>query len=274
MMHLYRIAIALILVAAACNASSDSLPSGETSNGSPRGELIVFAAASLGDAFDTIAKDFQKEYPAIDLKMSFAGSQSLRTQIQNGAQPQVFASANAQHMDTLMEERLVGEAVTFVHNELIVVVPKDNPAGITSLEELPKGKRIVLAGKAVPAGTYAEIVLDNASATYGSDFRARVDKNVVSRETHVRQTLQKVVLGEADAAIVYATDALSAGASVVAIPIPGEFNVRAAYPIAVVRGTPRSELGELFVDFVRSDAGRSRLVQHGFRPAGAKAEVR
>jgi len=228
-------------------------------------EVVVFAAASLTDAFKALAVDFEKQHPKLDVKINFAGSQSLRTQIENGAKPQVFASANAKHMNALRKAKLVDEPVTFVHNELVIVVPPANPAGIHSLKELPKAKRLVLAGKNVPGGSYADQMLARASSEYGANFADRVHKQVVSRETHVRETLQKVVLGEADAAIVYATDAASAKSKVKTIAIPAQHNVIANYPIATLSG---SKTGKLFVDYVLSDAGKKRLKEFGFRPAG------
>jgi molybdate transport system substrate-binding protein len=177
-------------------------------------------------------------------------------------------------MEALAEAHLVQEPTTFAHNELVVVVPATNPAGIDSLENLPRANRLVLAGRSVPAGAYAERMLANATSALGSDFRKRVQKKVVSRETHVRQTMQKVILGEADAALVYATDAASAGTKVKTITIPSELNVKADYPIAALADAPRTQLGELFVEFVRSDAGRRALRSHGFRPAGELARSR
>ena len=277
--------LGVVLLAAALASACTSTPAtgsaagaesagSEVADGPPSGELIVFAAASLTDAFEAIIADFEKSHPGIDVKSNFAGSQSLRTQIQNGAQPQVFVSANEQHMDALRAARLVDEPVVFVQNELVIAVPADNPAGIASLEDLPRAERLVLAGENVPAGAYARHVLARASAAYGADFAERVDRRVVSRETHVRQTLQKVILGEADAAIVYATDAASAsskGDAIRTIAIAPEHNVTASYPIATVTGAPRSELGALFIEFVRSDAGAAHLLKAGFRPVDTEA---
>lgn len=279
--HLACVLLAAASLAAGCSKkkeqSGDTPPaatsSGQAAKAEPSGELVVFAAASLTDAFNAIARDFEKAHPGVDVKLNFAGSQSLRTQIENGAQPQVFASANAKHMDALVEQKLVGEPVTFVHNKLVIVVPAGNPAKIGSLKDLPGAPHIVLAGENVPAGAYAAKMLANASATkeYGADFADQVKKHVVSREPHVRETLQKVVLGEADAAVVYATDAVSAGDKVKTIDIPPELNVLASYPIATVSGAPHQELGKMFVAFVLSDAGKTRLKEQGFQPAGAVA---
>jgi len=237
----------------------------------PSGEVVVFAAASLTDVFGQLAGDFEREHPGIKVTTNFAGSQSLRTQIENGAQAQVFASASVKHIDSLRASELVAAPVVFATNRLVIVVPPKNPAGITSLADLPKAERLVLAGESVPAGTYADKVIANAAATLGSDFPDRVAKKLVSRETHVRQTLQKVVLGEADAALVYATDAASVGDKVEVIAIPDEVNVIAEYPIAVVKGGKRSDLGQLFVDFVLSEAGREKLADFGFGTPGGKA---
>lgn len=242
-------AISLILVAAlmlGCRAGEDS-----------DREVVVFAAASLAEAFTQIAKDFENAHPGLDVKLSFAGSQSLRAQIQHGARPDVFASANVLHAEMLQRRGLIDTPVIFAHNAMVIVVPASNPAGIEKLAELPDARRLVLAQQAVPAGAYADAVL----AKMGPDFVAKVHARVVSREPNVRQVLQKVVLGEADAAIVYATDAAVATDRVEIIPIPREHNVVAAYSIAVVTGSAR---GELLVDHVQSRAGQDTLARFGF----------
>ena len=270
------VAFALLTLVVSCKGEGKTGENGgkgravETS--APRGELLVFAAASLTDVFSVLAEDFEREYPGVKVSLNFAGSQSLRTQIENGAQPQVFASANAQHMETLRSKKLVGEPAAFARNEMVIVVPAGNPSKIESLADLPKAERLVLAGEAVPAGRYAEKVLENARASLGADFAERVKKKLVSRENHVRQSLQKVALGEADAAMVYATDAASARAKVEVVRISPPHNVVATYPIAVVTGSPRAALGQLFVDFVRSEAGGEKLEEFGFGTPGSKGD--
>ena len=233
--------------------------------GEPAGRLMVFAAASLTEAFSDIAKSFEEKYPRVTVETNFAGSQSLRTQIANGAKPQVFASANQQHMDALADQRLVDSPSIFARNELVIAVPSSNPANIQTLHDLPRAQRLVVAEPSVPAGAYTEAMLAKASTSYGPDFANRVLRAVVSRETHVRQTLQKVVLGEADAAIVYATDVTASTDKVKAIAIDPEHNVVASYPIATLTEAARTELGRLFIDFVHSDTGRELLHRHGFR---------
>lgn len=258
---------ALLLVAAAALASGCSRASraeeGATS-GPPSGRIVVFAAASLTDAFEEAADDFAARNPAVEVKLNFAGSQSLRAQIEQGAQPQVFASADREHLDALRDKGLVAEPVVFAENEMVIAVPANNPAGITSLADLPNAERLVVAGPNVPAGAYAELILERANASLGADFAERVTRRVVSREMHVRQTLQKVVLGEADAALVYATDAAAAGDKVRAIAIAPELNVKAAYPIATVKGSSNQHAANAFVDYLGSEAGRAVLARHGF----------
>jgi len=259
----------------ASGCGNPQVRTGDSASGDQTGgQLTVFAAASLTDAFTELAAEFEKQHPNVHVRLSFAGSQSLRTQIQNGAPADVFASANRSHMDGLRDSRLVGDAADFVTNELVVVVPASNPARIESLADLPNAKRLVLADSNVPAGAYAERVLSGAARELGSDFKARVMARVVSREMHVRHTLQKVVLGEADAALVYSTDAAAAGDAVTVIGIPGEFNVRASYPIATVDRAPKPGLARRFVDFVSSETGQQTLERHGFRRVNPKTASR
>ena len=248
---------ALMLVAACKERDGDSPgPEGQ------RRELVVFAAASLTDAFTAIAADFEREHPRIDVKLNFAGSQSLRAQIENGALPQVFASANTAHMDALSRAGLVEEPAVFATNRLVVVVPRDNPARIERFEDLVEAERLVLAGAHVPAGAYAE----RALASVGGDFAATVLSRAVSRENNVRHALQKIVLGEADAAIVYASDAHAAEGDVEVIAIGEAHQVVASYPVATVVGAPHGRLGELFVAHLLSPAGQARLKGQGMEP--------
>ena len=229
--------------------------------------------ASLTETFRAIEKDFEEEHPTIQISLNLAGTQSLRAQIENGARAQVLAAANPNHMRVLREKKLVDTPTPFAQNTLVLITPKANPAHLETIADLPKAKRLVLAGEVVPVGMYTKQMLERASrpAALGSDFAQRVLESVVSRETNVRQTLQKVLLGEADAAIVYATDAAATGNKVKVIRIPQEYNVTATYPIATVTGAPRPQLGQRFVAFVRSRRGKARLEEFGFTaPATAK----
>jgi len=248
-----------------CAALAIALAAAWPTRAGERRELVVFAAASLRESFGQIAKAFEYGHPGVVVSLALAGSQELRTQIENGASADVFASADARHMEPLVAAKLAASAHVFARNEPVIVVPRGNPAGVSSLRELPRAKRIVLGIPAVPIGAYALRILDAASNRYGPDFRARVEARVVSREVNVRQVLAKVALGEADAAIVYRTDVATA-AGVEAIAIPPELNVVAKYPIAVLTSAGQPALARDFVDLVLSPGGQEILGRCGFRP--------
>jgi molybdate transport system substrate-binding protein len=228
-------------------------------------ELNVFAAASLRESFGELGKLFEAKHPGTKVQLNLGGSQELRTQIENGAPADVFASADQKHMQALVLAKLAGSPKVFARNEPVLVVPKGNPAGIAGLQDLPKAKRIVVGVPEVPIGTYTLRILDAASKKYGGDFRSRVEAKVASRELNVRQILAKVGLGEADAAIVYRTDARTAKDKVDVITVPSDVNVVAEYPIAVLGKAKESALAKEFVDLVLSNTGREVLSRFGFR---------
>jgi molybdate transport system substrate-binding protein len=200
------------------------------------------------------------------VELNFAGSQALRTQIEQGAPVDVFASADPVHADALRAARLLGPTRTFARNRLVVAVPASG-ARVARLHDLVRtGTRIVVAAPTVPAGRYTAQVLGRLAAAglYGDDFQARVQANVASLESNVRTTLAKVALGEADAAFVYATDAAAFAGKVRAIDIPDRYNVVAEYPIGVVTGTPRAAKAQAFVDLVLAREGQAILRRRGF----------
>ena len=233
--------------------------------------LNVFAAASLTGAFGEIAKAFEAANPGVTVTNNFAGSQALRTQIEQGAPADVFASADHKNMDTMVTENLVqdGKYQDFANNKLVVILPPKNPANIQTLQDLAKpGMKLILEDASVPAGNYSRQILANMSkdSTYGSDFSDKVLKNVVSNETDVKQVVSKVDLGEGDAGIVYVTDA-QAAPDLKSIEIPDNFNVIAKYPLAVVAKSSNSELAAAFVQYVLSPEGQAVLQKWGFAPA-------
>jgi molybdate transport system substrate-binding protein len=234
------------------------------------GELTVFAAASLTDAFGMIADELEAANEGLSITYNFAGSQALVTQLAEGAEADVFASANNTQMAAAEENgSIAGEPVTFVHNELAIVTPADNPAGIETAADLgDEGLRLVLAQAEVPVGRYSRESVCNMNddtADFGEDFAGRVAANVVSEEEDVRDVLAKVQLGEADAGIVYVSDANIAGDEVTLIEIPAEFNVIATYPIATVTEGDAA-LGEAFIAYVLSPEGQATLEEFGFAP--------
>ena len=235
--------------------------------------LVVYAASSLTEAFTAIGAEFEARHADVRVIFNFAGSQALSTQIEHGAVADAFASADTLHMDRLQEMNLLAEEpVVFAQNRLIVVLPAANPAGLTSLRDLARpGVRIVIAQQNVPVGRYTRQVLANLSkdATYGSSFQAAVLANVRSEELNVRQVFAKVVLGEADAAFVYASDVGASTANVVTIEIPEQSNVAAAYPIALLAASKEKALARSFIVFVRSPVAQEILQQAGLQAVAA-----
>src|SRR5262249_9632714 len=148
--------------------------------------------------FAELGQRFERSHRGVRVVFNLAGSQELRTQIENGAPADVLATADQKHMQALVEERSASGPKVFARNEPVLVVPKGNPAGIGGLKDLPRAKRIVVGVPEVPIGAYTLQILDAASRQYGRGFRTRVEERVVSRELNVRQVLAKVTLGEAD----------------------------------------------------------------------------
>jgi len=249
------------------NLSATSVPAALT----PEGQtfiLTVYAAASLTDAFQEISTLFEALHPGIVVRFNFAGSQILRTQLEQGAIADIFASADHKNMQLLESETLIapGSSRNFATNHLIVILPEDNPAQIDSLHDLAKpGVKLVLAHESVPAGNYSLQVLSNLSAipANGADFRSLVLGNVVSYETDVRQVVAKVELGEADAGIVYSSDAI-ATPDLLTISIPTEYNITAEYPIAPLAHATNPDLAAEFIEFITSDVGQAILSRWGF----------
>ncbi|HUM09788.1 MAG TPA: molybdate ABC transporter substrate-binding protein [Myxococcaceae bacterium] len=226
--------------------------------------LTVFAAASLRDAFGRLGETFERAHPRAQVRFNFAGSQELRTQIEHGAPADVFASADTRHMDAARSAGLVGAPTLLATNTPVIVVPAGNPGGVQSLADLAKVKRLVLGAPEVPIGAYTVQILERARALFGADFPARVQARVVSRELNVRQVLTKVVLGEADAGLVYRTDARSAADRVRVVEIPPEVNVVAEYPVAVVTRAPHPDLARQWISLVTGPEGQAVLVKAGF----------
>jgi molybdate transport system substrate-binding protein len=238
----------------------------------PAGSLTVFAAASLTRVFTQIAGAFERANPGVTVELNFAGSQILRTQIEEGAAADVFASANLFEMESLVASGQVEPSgwTDFAANRLVVVVSPYAAVPLGSLADLAKpGVKIVLAAEEVPVGRYARQALVNLNGTFGPSFSGEVLGNVVSLEENVRQVLTKVSLGEADAGIVYATDAVT-DPTLKTLAIPDLANVVATYPIAVLGGADRPDLARAFVDFVVSEPGSALLGSAGFLPAGGR----
>ncbi|HEV8549262.1 MAG TPA: molybdate ABC transporter substrate-binding protein [Polyangiaceae bacterium] len=259
-----------LVVAAALALGCRSTPT-EKRAAPERREVVVFAAASLREAFDELGKELERTHPEAHVVMSFAGSQTLRAQIEHGAPADVFASADQRHMTALAAEHHVEAPRVFAANELVVVVATAKSEALRELRALPDAERIVLGAPEVPVGEYTRQMLDKAGRDFGSDFRNRVEAHVVSREPDVRQVLAKVKLGEADAGVVYRTDALTAKDAVRVVDIPGDYNVVVEYPVALTAHARAPELGRAFVELLVSPEGARVLRAKGFTPVGERA---
>lgn len=234
------------------------------------GDLTVFAAASLVDAFAVIETDLEAANPGLEITVETAGSQTLVTQLTEGAEADVLATANTSTMtDAAGAGLIAGDPTLFTGNRLVIVAPEDNPAGIATLDDLAGDDiNLVVAGAEVPVGTYSRTILCayDASGAAPEGFIDGVSGNVVSEEEDVRNALVKVQLGEADAGLVYASDAFAselAGTPLTVIEFPETLDTTAVYPIAPVTGGD-SDLAAAFIAYVLGPNGQATLGDYGF----------
>lgn len=236
----------------------DPASAGATGDHAGDTTLTVFAAASLGDAFEELADGFEAEHPGVEVQYNMAGSSALVEQILVGAPADVFASANEATMDRAAEEAI--NPVPFATNVLTLVTPPDNPAGLESLADAAaEGVRLVVCAPRVPCGDATQTVAEDAG----------VELSPVSEESQVTDVLGKVSSGEADAGLVYVTDARGAGDAVHTIELEQAGAAVNSYPITVLRGAEdngpgQRELAQAFVDYVLSEDGQSLVEGYGF----------
>lgn len=219
-------------------------------------EITVFAAKSLTKAFEQIKTDvLEQEHPELSVTFSFDGSNTLVKQIAEGAPVDVLATADQKNMDNAIEQNLVEDVKPFASNVLTLIVPTGNPAEITGLDASLDGKKLVTCAQGVPCGNATQTLADNLGVTLAP----------VSEERNVGDVRSKVEKGEADAGLVYVTDAMSSGDKVEIIEVPGAEDVINAYPIATVKNSQHKEAAQLFIDAILSDKGQEILAQYGFR---------
>lgn len=253
-------AAVLTVSLASCAAASDTSasPTAGTSSAAPElsGTLTVFAAASLKTTFTDLAAAFEAAHPKVKVSLSFDGSSTLVTQITQGAPADVFASADTKNMTKLSDAKMAaGKPVDFATNVLTLVVPTTNPANIASFADAAKpGTKLVICAAQVPCGAAALSDATSAGLTLAP----------VSEELNVTSVLGKVISGEADAGLVYVTDAKSAAKKVKEVPLDLATPTVNDYPIVAVEGSKQQELAKAFIALVTAPEGQQVLQDAGF----------
>ena len=255
--------VALAVVLAVLLASACGAGTGTTADN----ELVVFAAASLTEPLTEAADAYADGRPGLTVRLSFDSSAALRTQIENGAPADVFLAADATNPARLVDAGLSdGPALPFARNALAIIAPATGTRVTTAADLGRDGIAIIAAGEEVPITSYADEIVRRLAALpgYPGDLAARYARNVVSREDNVKAVVAKIELGEADAAIVYRTDALAAD-GVRTIALPAEVDVVATYA-GVVVGSPGSAEARRFFEWLGGPRGREILGAAGFLP--------
>jgi len=247
-------AASLLAVAVAGCSSSSSSPSASSSP--PTGTITVFAAASLMDTFTQLGKQFEAAHKGDTVKFSFGPSSGLSTQITSGAPADVFASASPTNMDTVVKAGDASNPQTFAKNTMEVAVPPDNPAKVTSVNDLAKSSvKVAVCAPQVPCGVVAAEVFKNAGITV----------KPVTEATDVSSVVTEVETGNVDAGMVYVTNVLSEGSKLKGIAIPADENASTLYPIATITSSKHASIAKEFVDYVLSPAGQQVLTAAGFQ---------
>ncbi|WP_341924636.1 molybdate ABC transporter substrate-binding protein [Nocardioides psychrotolerans] len=244
------VAFALLLPLAACGSD------GGDDSGASDTTITVLAAASLTDTFTALAEDFEAEHEGVTVKLAFDSSATLAEQAVGGAPADVLATADTATMDDA-SEALAADPQLFATNTMVVALPADNPAGITSYDDLGSGDvTYVVCVDTAPCGKVAAALIESTGLTAEPS----------SLEVDVKAVLSKVATDEADAGFVYATDAVAAGDAVTTVEIPGAAEQVTSYPIAPLVQSEESDLAQEFVDLVLSEVGQQVLADAGFGP--------
>jgi molybdate transport system substrate-binding protein len=260
-------AASVLVLLVALTASSCSLVACACST--PVIPVRVFGAASLTSVLDQAKASYEASHSVVEVTISTGSSAALRTQIEQGAEADVFLSADTLNPQALVDAGVAaGDAIPFATNLLTIVVPDGNPGHISSAADLAREDvTIIAAGEDVPITRYAEEAVENLAGLpgYPADFAAAYQSNVASREDNVGAVTAKIGLGEGDAAIVYVTDALAA--SLATVEIPAEATVVATYAGVVLRDAASADEADEFLDWLRGPTGQAILAEYGFSPA-------
>lgn len=229
----------------------------ETARSELTGELTVSAAASLTESFTALGRQFRQRHPKVRIRLNFASTSSLVAQVQSGAPVDLFASADMSSQDRLAASgHIVSSPRVFARNTMQIAVKPGNPLGVRGVGDLSRVGVVALCNATVPCGIYAASVLRLSNTVLST--------SMVTRATDVKAALASVSFGDADAAIVYATDVRAAGKAVQGVVIPPALNVKAMYGLSVIRGSTNRGVAKQFVDFVLSPDGRATLRDFGF----------
>ena len=253
---------AAALALAAC--SGNTTPQADTTASSddtqvPSRELVlnVYAAASLTETFEELESSYEAAYPDVDVRFNFAGSQDLVAQLSEGADVDVLATANESTMKKAADAGQVDAQTLFASNSLTLITTPGNPAGVTGLDSSLDGVKLVICAPEVPCGKLTKTLTEKLGVTL----------NPVSEEQAVTDVRGKVSSGQADAGIVYKTDALAEGDAVDTVAIQGADEAVNKYPIALVSASTKKDLGQKWIDLVLSADGQKILENAGFTPA-------
>ncbi len=256
----HRLVIALLILLAPIG--------GIIAQDSERQSLTVFAATSLTDVFESLRAAFIEANSDVDILLNFSSSSTLAAQLIQGAPADIFASANELQLDLVIDSDLIAADTVdiFAHNQLLLIAPADNPAAIESVRDLTKDSvLLVLAAVGTPIRAYTDAMLASHSDDYGEDFVDQVMRNLVSEESNVRQVVTRIALGEADAGIVYQSDAIGDVAEQLrSFEIKPAHNQLASYPIAPLAASANSALAQRFITFVLSPEAQPIFAEYGF----------
>jgi len=260
--------IATMIVVAAALPSRPLPSAGAANTGAAGGTLTAFVAANATEVFNIAIDRFEREHPGVSVKPSYTGTQILLTQLEQGAQVDLFLSADEAHAQKAVADGLISRYDPVSSNSEVIVVPRSNPAGVSSLRDLAtKPVKLIIGVPTVPIGIYTRQIFTKAAAQYGPEFPQQALAHVVSTETDVKQILHKVALNEADAGLVYRTDITpDVAGQVTMIPVPDADQVISVNYIAVPTRAPHQELAQQLRDYLLSPEGQSVFTSLGYRP--------
>lgn len=251
-------ALALAACSGGTTPAADSTASSDNATVPSREVVLnVYAAASLTETFEELETSFEAAYPDVDVRFNFAGSQDLVTQLGEGADVDVLATANESTMKKAADASQVDDQTLFASNRLTLITTPGNPAGITGLDSSLDGVKLVICAPEVPCGKLTKTLTEKLGVTL----------HPVSEEQAVTDVRGKVSSGQADAGIVYKSDALAEGDAVDTVDIQGADEAVNEYPIALVSASTKKDYGQKWIDLVLSEEGQALLSEAGFTPA-------